>query len=89
MVTSVLSVGLVNMQNSNVECCLQDSRISAAAHECVVSLASVREVWSSTTIARHTLLPHYLATRLITSSDAIPEDTEPALIEDVSVQNPK
>lgn len=69
-------------------CHSADSSISGAAHECMVSLASVREVWSSTTIARHTLLPHYLATRLITSSDAIPEDTEPALIEDVSVQNP-
>lgn len=68
-------------------CHLQDSRISGAAHECILSLASVREVWSSSTIARHTLLPHYLATRLITASDAIPGDTEPALIEDVSVQN--
>lgn len=83
-----MSVGLTKMQCSNAVCCLQDSSISGAAHECMVSLASVREVWSSTTIARHTLLPHYLATRLITSSDAIPEDTEPALIEDVSVQNP-
>lgn len=68
-------------------CHSADSKISGAAHECLVNLASVREAWSSTTIARHTLLPHYLATRLVTSSDAIPGNTEPALIEDVLLSN--
>ncbi|XP_063867785.1 FHF complex subunit HOOK interacting protein 2A-like isoform X1 [Scylla paramamosain] len=68
-------------------CHSADSKISGTAHECLVSLASVREAWSSTTIARHTLLPHYLVTRLVTSSDAIPAITEPALIEDVSLSN--
>ncbi|KAG0716062.1 Protein FAM160B1 [Chionoecetes opilio] len=68
-------------------CHSADSIISGAAHECLVNLAGVREVWSSTTIAQHTLLPHYLATRLVTSSDAIPDNTEPALIEDIPLSN--
>lgn len=61
----------------------QDSRISSMAHDCLVSVASIRQGHSSSTIARHTLLPHYLASRLVTASDAIPKETEPALIEDI------
>ncbi|XP_042212316.1 FHF complex subunit HOOK interacting protein 2A-like isoform X1 [Homarus americanus] len=64
-------------------CHSADSQISATAHDCLVGIASVREGQSSSTIARHTLLPHYLATRLVTASDSIPVDTEPALIEDI------
>ncbi|XP_071552969.1 FHF complex subunit HOOK interacting protein 2A-like isoform X2 [Panulirus ornatus] len=64
-------------------CHSADSQISATAHDCLVGIASVREGQSSSTIARHTLLPHYLATRLVTASDNIPLDTEPALIEDI------
>ncbi|XP_045582330.1 FHF complex subunit HOOK interacting protein 2A [Procambarus clarkii] len=64
-------------------CHSADSEISATAHDCLVGIASVREGQSSSTIARHTLLPHYLATRLVTASDSIPADTESALIEDV------
>ncbi|XP_047497545.1 FHF complex subunit HOOK interacting protein 2A-like isoform X2 [Penaeus chinensis] len=64
-------------------CHSADSRISSMAHDCLVSVASIRQGHSSSTIARHTLLPHYLASRLVTASDAIPKDTEPALIEDI------
>lgn len=64
-------------------CHSADSQISATAHDCLVGIASVREGQSSSTIARYTLLPHYLATRLVIATDNIPADTEPALIEDV------
>ncbi|KAK3858559.1 hypothetical protein Pcinc_035257 [Petrolisthes cinctipes] len=64
-------------------CHSADRQISSTAHDCLVSLASVREGQSSSTMARHTLLSHYLASRLLTAVDAIPTDTEPALIEDV------
>ncbi|XP_064102448.1 FHF complex subunit HOOK interacting protein 2A-like [Macrobrachium nipponense] len=68
-------------------CHSADSKIANSAHECLIGIASVRESQSSSTISRHTLLPHYLATRLVTSAEEIPVDSEPALIEDIPMSD--
>ena len=68
---------------------VQDAEISSCAHECLVVISGIRDGCCSETISKHTLFPHYLATRLVTEADSIPPDTEPVLLEDVSLEREK
>ncbi|KAK7018682.1 hypothetical protein SK128_022625 [Halocaridina rubra] len=68
-------------------CHSADAHIASSAHDCLVLIVSVREGQSSSTISRHTLLPHYLAMRLVTAAEDIPVDSEPALIEDIPLSD--
>ena len=66
---------LLNLCHSN------DSKICIQAHQCLMQITNLKEPRSSEAMSKHTLLAHYIASRLSTSAEAIPEDTEPAFIE--------
>ncbi|KAB7497833.1 hypothetical protein Anas_09440 [Armadillidium nasatum] len=67
-------------------CHSSDNHISAQAHSCLLTLTSLQEARSSEAVAKHTLLSHYIASRLITTAEIIPLDTEPSLVEDILLE---
>ncbi|XP_018006360.1 FHF complex subunit HOOK interacting protein 2A [Hyalella azteca] len=62
-----------------------NSSISAAAHECLLQLCSVREVSCCKILAHHSLLPDYIASRLAAALALVPRDLDPILLEDFSL----
>ncbi|CAL4064393.1 unnamed protein product [Meganyctiphanes norvegica] len=68
-------------------CHSADAQISKLAHEYLIVVAGLRVPMCSSAIAQHTLLPHYVASRLLAATRNIPADTEPQLVEDVNVND--
>ncbi|KAF2360103.1 Retinoic acid induced 16-like protein [Trinorchestia longiramus] len=59
-----------------------DGSISATAHECLLQLCSVREASCCKVLAHHSLLPHYIASRLAHAVSEVPKALDPILLED-------
>ena len=70
-------------------CGSADVSISGTAHDTLLLLCGVREPACSRAIARHTLFPHYVATKIAESIAKVPKDVDPVLIEDLVVPKEK
>lgn len=69
--------------------CSADRSIESAALDCLLLLCGIREPLCTRSIARHTLYPQFVATKIADCVAALPSNIDPIMIEDFTVTTEK